>query len=94
MQTVLDRAARDNLRVVTRPIAIRVTCHGHIHVSCVCVTCLMHMCDMLWDRAARDNLHIVTRLIDMRVSCLIHMCVPCLIHMCDISHSYVCHVSL
>jgi len=51
----------------------------------MCVTWLIHMCDVTHSYVWRDSFICVTW--------LIHMCVTCLIQMCDVTHSYVWRVS-
>jgi len=57
--------------------AIGIFCHTR-HDSFICVTWLIHMCDMTPRYVCRDSLSI---------------CVPWLIHMCAMTHSYMRHDS-
>jgi len=43
--------------------------------SVLCVTWLIHMCDMTHSYVWHDSF----------------ICVPCLVRMCDVTHSYMCH---
>jgi hypothetical protein len=65
----------------------------------ICVTCLIHTCDMPHSHAWHASFTRVTCLIhrcDMPHSHVWHAsftCVTCLIHMCDMLHSHVWHAS-
>ena len=67
--------------------------------SVMCVTRLIHMCDMTHSYVRHDSFICVTWLIhmcDMTHSYVWHdsfICVTWLIHMCDMTHSYVWHDS-
>jgi len=70
------------------------------HDSFICVTWLIHMCDMTHSYVWHDSFICVTWLLFECVTCLIHawhdsfirdsvICVTWLIHICDMTHSYM-----
>ena len=69
------------------------------HDSFICVTWLIHTCDITNAYVRHDSFICVTWLIqmcDMTHSYMwldLFICVTCLIHMCDVTHSYVRHDS-
>jgi len=71
----------------------------HECVTFICVTWLIHICDMTHSYVWHDSFICVTWLIhmcDMTYSYVWHdsfICVTCHIHMCDMTHSYMWHDS-